>query len=91
MMELNSPRSVLPGFTTWDFNLRWYMWEGFAWYGQLQVELDGKIIVVRASGFPHGDDGEFTFKIEGKYTQKQVDRMNVIAFKTDNEKKNIKN
>ena len=89
-MEDKDKKKILPGFTKWDFNLRWNDYEGFAWYGLLQGVLDGETIVCRASGTPLGDDGDFSFRIERnaetgeEYTQQQVDRMEIVAFKTEN-------
>lgn len=90
---MENKEKILPGFTKWDFNLRGSDYHGFGWFGLLQVVLDGTTIVCRARGFPNGDHGDFTFRIEGNaetgenYTQRQVDRMKLIAFKTDNTNK----
>lgn len=75
---------ILEGFIPWNFNLYGYMWEGFGWYGELQMLFRGKSIVVSASGFPKGDNGDMKFKIYDNYTQAECDEMEIIAFKTNN-------
>lgn len=79
------------GFTKFDFNLCYWMYTGFAWFGWLQVLFQGKSIIVSASGIPHGDHGDFDFKIDNtkhgrKFSQEEVNQMKIIAFKTKNER-----
>lgn len=74
---------ILPGFTPGD-KILWYTWEGFGWFGKLQVELDGEFYVINACGVAHGDNGDMTFKIFENITQEQADKLHVIAHQTDN-------
>lgn len=74
---------ILPGFTPGN-KILWHTWKGFGWFGELQVELDGEFYVINAGGVAHGDHGEMKFKIFENITQEQADKLNVIAFKTDN-------
>ena len=76
---------ILEGFTSCANGIPSSSWEGFGWFGQLQVELDGEMRVISAGGHASGDDGDMCFKIFTKgITQEQANRMNVIAYKTDN-------
>ena len=82
---------VKKGFTAFNFNLYGSMYTGFAWFGWLQVLFQGKSIIVSASGIPHGDHGDFDFKIDNsqlgrKFSQEDVNQMDIIAFKTKNER-----
>lgn len=80
---------ILPGFTRWNFNLYGNMYIGFGWCGLVQMIYRGQTIVVDAYGFPKGDDGDFRFHICGdhntgyKYSQDEVDEMQLVAFKTE--------
>ena len=80
---------VVEGFTP-GAKIYWYTWEGFGWFGQLQVELDGEFYVISAGGVASGDHGEMKFKIFEDLTQTQVDRMRIVAHKTSNKSPNCK-
>ena len=82
---------VKKGFTAFNFNLYGSMYTGFGWFGWLQVMFQGKSIIVPAYGSPHGDHGDFDFKIDNtqlkrKFSQKEVDEVEIVAFKTKNER-----
>ena len=79
---------ILEGFTSCKNGIPSSSWEGFGWFGQLQVELDGKICVISAGGTASGDEGDMVFKIFTKgITQEKANRINVIAYKTNNKVK----
>ncbi len=76
---------ILEVFTSYENGIPSRSWKGFGWFGQLQIELDGEIRVISACGTAHGDNGGMSFKILQKgITQEQVNRMNIIAYKTEN-------
>lgn len=76
-------KKIMPDFTPGD-KIFWYTWEGFGWFGKIQVELDGEFYVMNAGGTASGDHGDMTFKIFENITKEQADRLNIIAYKTEN-------
>ncbi|MDO5577129.1 MAG: hypothetical protein Q4F84_08615 [Fibrobacter sp.] len=78
--------NIPDGFTKWDFNIDHRSYKTFAWWGELLVSFDGEQKIVSASGHASGNSGDMEFKFTGgDFTQEEVNRLEIIAYKTDPE------
>ena len=65
---------IIDGFTPGN-KIFWYTWEGFGWFGKLQVELDGEYYVMDAGGTASGDHGDMIFKIFENISSVHISRI----------------